>query len=136
MDLLKKEEQNKKSNNEIVPWYLGRKFWGGLLSLSILKSIYIFSQLDGSILKKIFDYFNYLASGFYFILKSELHFNLSTNLIYKNIYMFLLYYVILILLLFLTFRRKKVNIIFPILIIAIAKISTDGLFNILFTMGY
>ena len=82
-------------------------------------------------MSKFMHYLIYIANGFYIALNS------FSSLIYKNgivnwnmIFQYIIfYYIILGLLFYLTFRKEKVNILFPILITIIIVISICGAAN-------
>ncbi|OGH78799.1 MAG: hypothetical protein A2469_04445 [Candidatus Magasanikbacteria bacterium RIFOXYC2_FULL_40_16] len=121
-------------NTDAVPWYWGRKFWGVLVILSILPSLYYISLLNKSFLNTMAKYFEYIARGFYLILETKLKFELHITG-RTSTYYIILYYIILGLLLFLTFRKKKINIIFLGLSIFLLTISTLGLMAVMFSVG-
>ena len=79
-------------NTDAVPWYWGRKFWGVLVILSILPSLYYISLLNKSFLNTMAKYFEYIARGFYLILETKLKFELHITG-RTSTYYIILYYI-------------------------------------------
>ncbi|MDP2683725.1 MAG: hypothetical protein Q8P20_01585 [bacterium] len=133
MSIIKSKDTLSKinKNTDDAPWYFGRKFWGVLVGLSFLPSLmFVFYSLYKiSFTEKIISFFQYLSVGFYIIMLNRmLHIEIPSR---WGIYYIILYYIISGLLFYLTFRNKKVKIIFPILIIGMLWISTVGFWVIL-----
>ncbi|OGF26830.1 hypothetical protein A2303_01850 [Candidatus Falkowbacteria bacterium RIFOXYB2_FULL_47_14] len=113
-------EKNIASDHAIVPWYFGRKFWGILIGLSALPGAWMIVVGYPYGLLGILAYFAGLHSLVGYFLKN--FFYHATSDLFG-----LIYYIIFGFFMFLCFRRKKVNIIYPIIIIIIIIINTYGL---------
>ncbi|MDP2683727.1 MAG: hypothetical protein Q8P20_01595 [bacterium] len=114
------QKQDKKAvDNKLVPWYLGRKFWGIILVLITSPSI-LFIFTDSAIKTKIYGYF----------LNMPIAFDVVFGWFFtKNIgkYFYIIYYIILFIVLFKTFANKKVKIKYPILFSILMLISFMGM---------
>ena len=111
-------------NTDDVPWYFGRKFWGVLVGLSVLPNILLTSAARTSLFKSILMFLKYMPGGLYAMLGRSL--NQETGK-----YIIILYYTLLGLLFYLTFKRKKVKIIFSLLIISTFLMGAIGFWAIL-----
>ena len=124
--IINKIKSNDTVNSDPVPWYFGRKFWGILTGLPFLLSfMFYWKNTYDPFWEKLIDYFTILAEGGVYLISVGI-----SNIPAKptNEYS-ILYYIILGLFVYLGFRKKKVNIIFPIIIIIISFIGlAAGLF--------
>ncbi|OGF28184.1 hypothetical protein A2468_07745 [Candidatus Falkowbacteria bacterium RIFOXYC2_FULL_46_15] len=121
-------EKNIASDQTIVPWYFGRKFWGILIGLSALPSIWLIIAGPKLSTDNIFiiipGYFWLMAEGFVSLTLFMLNQLNAAGL--TTIYYDILYCIILLLFFYLSFRKKRVNVILSIIIIIIIIISTYG----------
>ncbi|MFH0891748.1 MAG: hypothetical protein V1867_03125, partial [Candidatus Falkowbacteria bacterium] len=85
-------DKNIAINQNHIPWYFGRKFWGILTALPFLLSfLFYWHNTYDPFWEKLNNYFSYLASGFYSILDSLLGSIYKNGIIKWNI---ILYYII------------------------------------------
>ncbi|OGF27138.1 hypothetical protein A2331_00080 [Candidatus Falkowbacteria bacterium RIFOXYB2_FULL_34_18] len=124
MPLQKIISKIKSNNNNEIPYYLEREFWGFMISFSLLPSIWITISALGINIYLMLQYLFAMVYGFLIIITFNLLNFSNLNIIFYA----LLYYIILGLFFYLTFKKKKVIIIFPIIIIIII-ISSLGLWN-------
>lgn len=115
-------------STSVVPWYLGRKFWGVLVVVLVLVNIIIywvrsdifFYWAGDKILNKIFIAFYNPAYSFDFIT--------TKHFLYKNIgnWMVVIYYILLGIPAYLTFKKKRVKIKYPLTLLILIIITMLG----------